>query len=248
MAIRELQSVVHLQYESKADSNVQNLWKAGQVLAMEWQASANNTTQGLVRLANRGDSWTTTSSAVLDNPGTEVRANIVGLSADDTARTGNTGIYVDPVGSTYVGTGVGSSASFTDNTNGFYSAAKRALGDYQDERITNVTNLTDSNSGYAGPRRSVAVYATPSAQFLVDSTAFVSAQTATTNGTYLDQSLGTAFAPGDILTVGAGVFASANNFGCLVRRTAAADGTAIARLDEYNSTSGLMKITLLMSL
>ncbi len=245
MAIRELQSVVHLQYDSKADSNVQNLWHAGQVLAMEW-TTANNSTAGLVRLANRGDSWTTTSSAVLDAPGTRVRANIVGLSADDTARTGNTGIYVDPVGSTVVGTGTGSSATFTDSTNGFFSAAKRALGDYQDERITNVQNLTDSNSGYAGPRRNVAVYATPSAQFVIDSTAFVSAQTATTNGTYLDQSLGTAFASGDVLTVGAGVFASANDFGCLVRRTAATDGFAVARLDSYNSTSGLMTITLLM--
>lgn len=248
MAIRELQSVVHLQYDSKADTNVQNVWYAGQVLAMEWQASANNTTQGLVRLANRGDSWTTTSSAVLDNPGTETKANIVGLSADDTARTGATGIYVDPVGSTVVGSGVGSAATFTDNTNGMYSGVKRALGDFYDERITNVTNLNDVNSGYAGPRRSVAVYATPSAQFVIDGKAFVSAQSANTNGTYLDQSLGTAFAPGDVLTVGAGVFAATNNFGCLVRRTAAADGTAIARLDEYNSTSGLMKITLLMSL
>lgn len=226
MAIRELNSVVHANYQCLATAS----WQAGTVLALD-------TSTGLVRIANRGNS-DTSPSAVGD-----VAGQIVGLSADDTARTGNDMILVDPVGSTVVGSGVGSSATFTDSTNGFYVGSKRALGDYQAEIINNVTNLTDDSSGYAGPRRGVAVFTTPSSQFVVSATAWAAAQTATTNGTYLDQSLSGDFAPGDVLT-----FGSATNKGQLVRRSSETHGMAVARVDKYDATGGLLYITLLMSL
>jgi hypothetical protein len=226
MAIRELNSVVHANYQCLATAD----WHAGQVLALD-------TSTGLVRVANRGNS-ATAPSGVGDLAGA-----VVGLSADDTARTGNDMILVDPVGSTVVGSGVGSSATFTDNTNGFYVGSKRALGDYQAEIINGITNLTDDNGGYAGPRRGVAVFTTPSSQFVITNKAYALYQTATTNGTYLDQSLSGDFAPGDVLTYGSGT-----NAGKLVRRSSDTHGMAVARVDKYDSTGGLLYITLLMSL
>lgn len=220
MAIRELNAVIHANYEVAGDTE----FHAGAVLAQD-------TSTGLVRVANRGNSSTAPTGVGDRAP------NIVGLSADDTARTGNTMIQVDPVGSSSLS---GGGATFNDNVNGFFVANKRALGDYQDETITNITNLTDGDStGYATPRRGCGVYTTPSSQFVTDQ--FAQYQTAASNGAYLDEALSSTFSPGDILT-----FGSAANRGLLVRRTATVHGMAVARVDRYDSTAGLLYITMLM--
>ena len=68
----------------------------------------------------------------------EQRGRFVGFSADDTARTGNTMILADPVGSSYTD----SSGNFVANKNGFYVVSKRAIGDFIAENVNGVTNPT----------------------------------------------------------------------------------------------------------
>jgi hypothetical protein len=151
MAIRALNSVIVANYDTLATAS----WQAGACLAI-------NSSTGNVELANRGAGADTLNFATF-----------VGFSSDDTARSGNTMILADPVGSNYIdGSGV-----FQSNNNGFYVAAKRAIGDFQSEIVNGVTNLSAQSSGYEGPRRGVGVYNTPGGQFVTDQFTFAAAGT-----------------------------------------------------------------------
>lgn len=173
-------------------------------------------------------------------------ASYVGLAADDTARSGNTSIINDPVGSTFVNTS--DNTAIDDYANGFYVAPKRALSFNQDETLTDVTNFTAGASGFEGPRRQCAVYSFPGAQFVTDIHVYTDGSTAATagaNGTYTDAAADSSpmsgWAINDILTAGAG-----DRKGFLVKRTAVADGIGIARIDKVDAAAGLIWITQLV--
>jgi hypothetical protein len=138
MAVRELFSVIK--------SNISVATGSGILAGM---AIARDTTTGLGVVANRAAD-------------TDPQA-YVGIAADDASRTGVTGIYVDPVGATALVDGV-----FTADNNGLYAGTKRALGDYYDETVSNVTNLTAGSTGAQGPMRPLGYFSTPSAQFATD--------------------------------------------------------------------------------
>ena len=144
-----------------------------------------------------------------------------------TARTDNTMILADPVGSNYIdGSGV-----FQSNNNGFYVAAKRAIGDFQAENVNGVTNLSAQSSGYEGPRRGVGVFNTPGGQFVTDQ--FTSAATSAA-GT--DGSTAT-YAPGAYLTV------AVDDSGKMVELANKAHGPVVGIVDKYDSAAGLLYFT-----
>ena len=212
MAIRALNSVIVANYNCAATAS----WQAGACLMLN--------ASGLVEKADR-------SNTIFDTL-VEQTGRFVGFSSDDTARTGNTMILADPVGSNYMdGSGV-----FQSNNNGFYVASKRAIGDFQSEIVNGVTNLSAQSSGYEGPRRGVGVYNTPGGQFVTDQyvedlTTSVSAD----GGSY------TSFAPGDLLVPGSGA-----NAGKLVKLDATAygtDGIVVGRVDSFDSAAGLLYFT-----
>jgi hypothetical protein len=213
MAIRALNSVIVANYNTAASAS----WQAGACLMLN--------ASGLVEKADRGNS-------IFDSL-VEQTGRFVGFSSDDTARTGNTMILADPVGSNYIdGSGV-----FQSNNNGFYVGAKRAIGDFQSEIVNGVTNLSAQTSGYEGPRRGVGVYNTPGGQFVTDQ--YVEDLTTTVSadgGTYAT------FAPGDLLVPGAG----ATNAGKLVKLDATAygtDGIVVGRVDSFDAAAGLLYFT-----
>ena len=211
MAIRALNSVIVANYDTLATAS----WQAGACLAI-------NSSTGNVELATRAASITDTAAF----------ASFVGFSSDDTARSGNTMILADPVGSNYIdGSGV-----FQSNNNGFYVAAKRAIGDFQSEIVNGVTNLSAQSSGYEGPRRGVGVYNTPGGQFVTDQFSLVVSSGVNTDGggTWTP-------APGDACT-----FAVAGT-GKLVKLAAiGTDGPMVARVDKYDSAAGLLYITMVL--
>jgi hypothetical protein len=155
----------------------------------------------------------------------------VGFSADDTARTGNTMILADPVGSSYTD----SSGVLQANNNGFYVVSKRAIGDFLAENVNGVTNPTAGSSGYEGPRRGVGVFNTPGGQFVTDRYAAIASTDNTQDG-------GVAYTllPGDLLTVAG----SSANAGKLVKLDdRGTDGPIVGRVDSLDSASGLLYFT-----
>jgi len=203
MAIRALNSVIVANYDTAANAS----WHAGACLARD------TSNVGRVVLADRA------SGAIV--------GGFVGFSADDTARTDNTMILADPVGSNYIdGSGV-----FQSNNNGFYVAAKRAIGDFQAENVNGVTNLSAQSSGYEGPRRGVGVFNTPGGQFVTDQ--FTSAATSAA-GT--DGSTAT-YAPGAYLTV------AVDDSGKMVELANKAHGPVVGIVDKYDSAAGLLYFT-----
>lgn len=212
MAIRALNSVIVANYNCAATAS----WQAGTCLMIG--------SDGLVLKADRNAS---TFNTLVQQTG-----KFVGFSSDDTARTGNTMILADPVGSNYIdGSGV-----FQSNNNGFYVGAKRAIGDFQSEIVNGVTNLSAQTSGYEGPRRGVGVYNTPGGQFVTDQYAeALTTDVSTDGGSY------TTFAPGDLLVPG-----STANAGKLVKLDASAygtDGIVVGRVDSFDSAAGLLYFT-----
>lgn len=163
----------------------------------------------------------------------------VGFAADDHARTGATMILPDPVGSTVVSS---DGSTFTASNNGFYAVAKRALGDFMDELVTNVSDPTSGSTGFQGPRRGIGVFTSPSGQFVTDRfTAAAKTSTATA-----DQDAAVTFLPGDYLTFGSASGATASNVGKLIqvdRGQEAVDGVIIGRVDKYDSSAGLLYFT-----
>jgi hypothetical protein len=174
-----------------------------------------------------------------------VTKTYIGLSADDATRTGNGFIQADPVGANGLVAGV-----FTAENNGLFASAKRAIADYQDESVSNVSDLTSGANGYQGPRRGIGVFTTPSGQFIVDAynaTTTIGVvkstyQTANEGGGLYNIDAATAtLAVNDNLTFGASTQAGA---GYLVK-VAAADTVSkkVARIDEIKN--GLIYITML---
>lgn len=207
MAIKELQSLVVETFPTAADTT----FYAGMVLARD----SDGADAGLVRAADRA---------------ADTIAEYVGFAYDDHARTGCTMIQPDPVGSTYIDPDTG---AFEAYNNGWFVGPKRVLGDWFDEPVTNVTNLTAGASGYQGPRRGVSVLISPSGRFVTDQFAAVATSTATA-----DSGTPIVFAINDRLTFGAGA-----NAGLLVKIDEAADGPAIAKVDSYDAAAGLLYIT-----
>ena len=155
----------------------------------------------------------------------------VGFSADDTARTGNTMILADPVGSSFTD----SSGVLQANNNGFYVVSKRAIGDFLAENVNGVTNPTAGSSGYEGPRRGVGVFNTPGGQFVTDRYAAI----ASTNINF-DGAAAYTLLPGDLLTVAG----SSANAGKLVKLDdRGTDGPIVGRVDSLDSASGLLYFT-----
>jgi len=162
----------------------------------------------------------------------EQLGRFVGFSADDTARTGNTMILADPVGSSYTD----GSGNFVANNNGFYVVSKRAIGDFLAENVNGVTNPTAGSSGYEGPRRGVGVFNTPGAQFITDRWAGTASSTVSADGGSWTPAIG------DLLTVAA----ASGNAGKLVLLDPAAvgtDGIIVGRVDSYDSAAGLLYFT-----
>lgn len=207
MAIRALNSVVVANYNTLASAS----WQAGVCLAI-------NTSTGNAQLATRASGADTANFATF-----------LGFSADDTARTGNTMILADPVGSSYVDT----SGVMQANNNGFYTVSKRAIGDFQAENVNSVTNPTAGSSGFEGPRRGVGVYNTPGGQFVTDQVSLV-----VSSGVNADSGGVWSPAPGDVCTF------AADGTGKLVKlATVGTDGPIVARVDSYDSAAGLLYIT-----
>jgi hypothetical protein len=162
----------------------------------------------------------------------EQLGRFVGFSADDTARTSNTMILADPVGSSYTD----ATGAFVANNNGFYLVSKRAIGDFLAENVNGVTNPTAGSSGYEGPRRGVGVFNTPGAQFITDRWAGTASSTVSTDGGTWTPAIG------DLLTIAA----ASGSAGKLVQLDPAAvqvDGIAVGRVDAYDSATGLLYFT-----
>ena len=210
MAIRALNSVIVANYDTLATAS----WQAGVCLAI-------NSSTGNVELATRASGADTLNFATF-----------VGFSSDDTARSGNTMILADPVGSNYIdGSGV-----FQSNNNGFYVAAKRAIGDFQSEIVNGVTNLSAQSSGYEGPRRGVGVYNTPGGQFVTDQFTL-----SISDGVNSDGGGTWTPAPGDACT-----FAAAGTGKLVKLATMGTHGPMVARVDKYDSAAGLLYITMVL--
>jgi len=212
MAIRALNSVIVANYNTAATAS----WQAGACLMIK--------ADGTVAKADRND---TIFDSLVEQTG-----RFVGFSADDTARSGNTMILADPVGSNYID----GNCVFQSNNNGFYVGSKRAIGDFQSEIVNGVTNLSAQTSGYEGPRRGVGVFNTPGGQFVTDQYAeALTTDVSTDGGSY------TTFAPGDLLVPGASA-----NAGKLVKLDPAAygtDGIVVGRVDSFDSAAGLLYFT-----
>lgn len=222
MAIRPLFELIQSNFEMPAS-----------VTCLAGDAMMRNPYTGLLLPANRALAATAYNGTAF----THDAHNFVGFAADDHARTGATMILPDPVGSTVVSS---DGATFTASNNGFYAVAKRALGDFMDELVTNVTDPTSGSTGYQGPRRGIAVYTSPSGQFVTDR--FVAANTTslTTDNTVFTTTAAT-FLPGDLLTFGAG--ANAGKLIAIDPTQLSVDGIAIARVDKYDSSAGLLYFT-----
>lgn len=211
MAIRPLNSIVVANYNTAASAS----WLAGVVLVRD-SATAGNVT--LPNGANRAN----------------VNFGVVGFSADDTARSGNTMILADPVGANYTD----ASGNFVANNSGFYVVSKRAVADFLAENVNNVTNPTAGTSGFEGPRRGVGVYSTPSGQYITDM--FVVGSGSSASSATLDGGTAT-YLPGALLTVSGA--ASGASQGKLIELVNTAWGPVLGVVDRYDSAAGLLYFT-----
>ncbi len=213
MAIRALNTLVVANYNTAASAS----WLAGDALFLQ--------SDGTVAAAYRSATGFTTLQQQL--------GKFVGFSADDTARTGNTMILADPVGSSFTN----ASGELVANNNGFYVVSKRAIGDFLAENVNGVTNPTAGSSGYEGPRRGVGVFNTPGGQFVTDRWAGVASSSISTEGGSWTPAVG------DLLTVAA----ASGNAGKLTLLaavgTATTHGILVGRVDAYDSAAGLLYFT-----
>lgn len=211
MAIRPLNSIVVANYNTAANAS----WLAGSILVRDTTTAGNVT---LPNGANRAN----------------VNFGIVGFSADDTARSGNTMILADPVGANFTD----SSGNFVANNSGYYVVSKRAVADFLAENVNNVTNPTAGTSGFEGPRRGVGVYSTPSGQYITDM--FVVGTGSSASASNADGGTAT-YLPGTLLTVSAA--GSGASQGKLVELVNTAWGPTVGVVDRYDSAAGLLYFT-----
>jgi hypothetical protein len=221
MAIRALNSLVVANYDTTSTAT----WSAGVGLQ-------RSSTAGQVALAQRAHGV---------GGGVGFTGGFAGFSADDTARTGNTMILADPVGSSYVD----ANGVLQANNNGFYVVAKRAIGDFQAENVNGLTNPTAGSSGYEGPRRGVGVFNTPGGQFITDQFKTGTGSSTSTGGA----DAGTAtYAAGALLTVavdGTGklVELAGSAVGIVNGSGAGATMPIVGVVDRYDSAAGLLYFT-----
>jgi hypothetical protein len=190
MAIRVLQSSVIANYDVSASAK----FHAGDGLVV-------STTDGTVKLPNSAVTY----------------AIWAGFALGDHNTTSNTMIQNDPVGSTVVSA---DGSTFTSYATGFYTGAKRAIGDWQDETVNVVTNLTDSTPA---SRRGMGVLRAEGSQFVSDR---VTVGSAITYGTPLFCVTSATIDTGGKLT-----------------DTASTNGVSVARADSYDSTAALVYAT-----
>jgi len=145
---------------------------------------------------------------------------LAGFSTSDHNITGNTLIQNDPVGSTIVSA---NGSLFTSYANGFYVGATRRIGDFQDESVAVVTNLTDvSATGNASPVRGVGVVRAHGSQIVTDRYDLTVAASSYTNG-----------APLYLLA------------GSPLLTTNTASSLIPARVDYFDATAGLLYYTII---
>jgi len=221
MAIRALNSTIVANYDTAAAAS----WLAGAALVRDY--------------SNAGRVVIGTRSALGSSTG------FVGFSSDDTARTGNTMIIADPVGSSYTD----ASGNFQSNNNGFYTVSKRAIGDFLAENVNNVTNPTAGSSGYEGPRRGVGVYNSIGAQFVTDQ--FLTGSGSSASLIFTD-GLTAVYNPGAPLTfaangsgkiVEAGVVAPGQSGGFASGWGGTVGKLLVGYVDRYDSAAGLLYFT-----
>ncbi len=212
MAIRALNSAIVANYPTASSAS----FLAGDALMIG--------TDGNVSAAYR-------SAGAFDTIAEQL-GRFVGFSADDTARTGNTMILADPVGSSYTD----ASGNFVANNNGFYVVSKRAIGDFLAENVNGVTNPTAGSSGYEGPRRGVGVFNTPGAQFVTDRWSGTASSTVSADGGSWTPAIG------DLLTIAA-ASGSAGKLVLLDPAAVGTDGIIVGRVDSYDSAAGLLYFT-----
>jgi hypothetical protein len=187
MAIRVLQSSIVANYDVSASGK----FHAGDGLII-------NTSDGTVSLS-------ATQSTI---------SNFGGLALGDHNTTGNTMIQNDPVGSSAVSP---DGATFTSYANGFYVGAKRAIGDWQDETVNTVTNLTESTPN---SRRGMGCLRAAGSQFVTDR---VTVSSAITYATPLYVVANATIDTGGKLT-----------------DSSSSNGVILMRADSYDSTAGLV--------
>ena len=231
MALRALNTVTAVNYNKLSADPI----LAGDILAIRISDTSQN--PPLVMRATRNGSLGGAQNTI--GGGADRRGFIVGVSADDALGTNPNGetpqmINNDPAGSNFVNGNI-----FQSYTAGFYVGAKRAIGDFKDESIAQVTNLTASIPTYA--QRGVSVYNTPGSQFVTDRFQLKITATATTDGA------AASWTPvnGDLLTVSADTVNGALS-GTLVKLDdLGTDGPAVGRVDFYDSGAALLYWTLL---
>jgi hypothetical protein len=174
--------------------------------------------------------------------GTHSRGAYLGVLYDDTARSGNTQVGIDPVGATWLDSD--DPSKFNDYANGLFVSARRDLDHLQDETITNVSDLVGGASGFGGPRRPASVFT--SASTVVQTDQFANFKTDDDTDPYdaADAAFtgGDEFAIGDLLTYGTGAQA-----GKFVKVTDPTVTLVVARFDKWaDAAQNLMEITLLI--
>jgi hypothetical protein len=193
MAIRLLQSAVVANYEVTAA----NKFHAGDGLMLD-TVNLNNT----VTLS------ATASTAAL----------FAGFALGDHNTTSNTLIQNDPVGSTILSP---DGSTFTSYALGFYVGAARRIGDWQDEDVAVVANLTDTSPL---PRRGVGCLRQNGSQFITDR-----------------YTVGTAITTATALYV---VASATLDTGGKLTDTSASNGVILARCDQFDSVAGLVYATI----
>jgi hypothetical protein len=204
MAMKELFSILTTTYPVTADAN----WRQGAVMLLD-------VTTGNVLTANR--------------LGTASQNGLfVGFSADNTAKVA-TEIQPSPAGSNYI-----SGGQFLANNNGYFVALKRnVMLTVAGETITNPTNFTDlTASGNSGPRRGCSVFSN-GGKFITDMLAWDGSGNAVqTNGTNADNTSGTMYAIGDLLTWSAGTYSGTTGLLVRIASVDMATSRAVARIEN----------------
>lgn len=249
MALRSLQTVIANNYAKLSTDPV----LAGDIVGFDTSATSTAVNPAGVSRVYRSATFNSTAL---------YRGNIVGVCADDALGTNPSGETVtminnDPAGSNFV-----NGNAFQSYTAGFYVGVKRAIGDYRDQSIDFVSNLTAGVPTYS--QRGVSVYTTPSSQFVTDRFALLQSSGSTT----VDSAYASGFVVGDLLTVGAlngnaagtgfpsqptltNASTSTNNSGLLVKLTntdapnSSGGYPTVGRVDWYDSGAGLLYWTLL---
>ena len=236
MALRALNSVIAANYNKLSIDPV----LAGDIVAFSTSTGASGNNPGCV--------WRAVRAAA-----TLVRGYAIGVCADDAVGTNPYGETPTMINNDAAGSNFINGSTFQSYTAGFYVGVKRAIGDFKDESIDVVTNLTAGIPALSS--RGVSVYTTPSSQFVTDRFTLLTASSSTADA-------GGAWVPaaGDMVTWGAGNSAavtttptvpnnatsSTYNAGLLVKdATDVTKSNPVGRVDYYDSGAGLLYWTLI---